>query len=91
VESDVGPLTVLSLGADTFEVTFGAAAYLWLLALVVIAIAGGVTMAKGRWGWLVLGLVTCGLLWLISAFLPPRTGSLWDRKLARRSSTVAGR
>lgn len=46
---------------------------LWTLAwLLAVGVAGVVTGRKGRWGWLLAGLVFGGLLWLIAAWLPAR-------------------
>jgi hypothetical protein len=74
-------VAAMPLGADTFQVTFGPAIAAWLLTLLVILICGAITMAKGRWGWLALGLVTGGLLWLVAAvLLDPMPGSPWARR-----------
>lgn len=52
----------------------------WLLALACCWLGlGTVTAAKGRWGWLLLGVLLGGLLWPISALLPAAPESLWDR------------
>jgi hypothetical protein len=51
----------------------------------IAAPCGIVTAAKGRWGWLALGVLTSGLLWIVGALQPPRPGSLWRRLAARRS------
>lgn len=81
---DVGLLSGIAVGADSFEVTPGPASVYSALILLGVIIGGGVTMAKGRWGWLVVGLLTFGLIWLVSALLPPRAGSLWERRLGHR-------
>jgi hypothetical protein len=48
------------------------------LALVV---CGTITATKGRWGWVVIGLLTSGLAWLITApLLIARPDSLWARR-----------
>jgi len=61
----------------------------WLIAwavLLVLALACGVvTAAKGRWGWVAIGLVTVGFLWLGTAFLPARPGSWWARRRSARA------
>jgi hypothetical protein len=36
---------------------------------------------------LIVGIVTTGLAFLYSAFLPPRPGSLWARRIARRRAS----
>jgi hypothetical protein len=52
---------------------------IWAL-LILAALAGGVvTAAKGRWGWVVVGLLSGGVLWLLSAFLAPTPRSWWAR------------
>jgi hypothetical protein len=48
----------------------------WLLVLFVAAV---ITALKGRWGWLLVGCIFGGLLWLVSAWLAPRPGSCWAR------------
>jgi hypothetical protein len=53
--------------------------------VLIAAPCGIVTAAKGRWGWLALGVLTSGLLWIVGATQPPRPGSLWLRLAARRS------
>lgn len=48
--------------------------------LVCVALACAiVTAIKGRWGWLVLGLMTAGLLWIVGALQPPAPSSLLQR------------
>ena len=81
-------IAAIPLGADSFEVTLGPAAVVWLLTLVAILICGAITMAKGRWGWFAVGLVTGGLLWLVGALLDPVAGSFWARRRPR--ATRAG-
>lgn len=60
----------------------GLIAWTGLVALVVVA--GIVTAAKGRAGWVAIGLLTGGLAWLVTAFLPALPGSLWQRTIGRR-------
>lgn len=43
-----------------------------------------VTAMKGRWGWVLAGLLTSGLVCLYSATLPAEPGSLWSRWETRR-------
>lgn len=66
--------------------TAGPSALLILYTLLTTAVlcAGLMTAAKGRWGWLLLGLVTVGVVWLYSASLPASPGSLWQRAGSRR-------
>ena len=56
--------------------------------LLAIVLLGGVTAAKGRWGWLLTGLFTGGLAWIIGAFLPPNPRSLWTRVELRRRGRI---
>jgi hypothetical protein len=59
----------------------------WLLAAYAAWwLFGGVTAAKGRWGWLVVGLLLGGLIWPLTAvLLRPAPGSLWARVVRRRA------
>ncbi|MGI8803238.1 MAG: hypothetical protein ACR2KV_13895 [Solirubrobacteraceae bacterium] len=52
---------------------------LWTVMVGLALIAGCVTAANGRWGRLVVGLLTGGLLWLVTAFFPALPGSAWSR------------
>ena len=52
----------------------------WTIVAASVVVAGGVTAAKGRWGWLLVGLLTGGLAWLYSATLPAVPGSVWGRR-----------
>ena len=71
--------------ADTYT-DYYVAPSAWLLvfaALVLLMLVGAiVTAAKGRWGWLVVGLLT-GVTLLFSGFLPAAPGSAWQRRRAR--------
>jgi hypothetical protein len=59
--------------------------------------AGIVTAAKGRYGWLAIGLFLLGIPWVVSSFLLARPGSLWanefygPEKLSRAERRRAGR
>jgi hypothetical protein len=55
-----------------------------LLACVAVP-CGLVTAAKGRSGWLLLGFLTSGLLWIVGALQTAMPGSMWQRRLARRA------
>ena len=59
----------------------------WLLVftalMVVVVAAGVVTALKGRWGWLIAGLLLGGLPGLIGAWLPARSASAWARRRGR--------
>jgi len=45
-----------------------------------VLLAGAVTTAKGRWGWVVVGLLTLGVLWFGTAFLIATPDSVWGRR-----------
>ena len=49
----------------------------------LLLIAGAVTAAKGRPGWVLVGLLTGGLPWVVTAFLAAAPGSLWTRIFKR--------
>lgn len=51
------------------------AAFIWL--------AGGITAAKGLWRWLLIGLLTGGMLWFVTAFFKADPTSLWVRRFHR--------
>ncbi|MEA2138781.1 MAG: hypothetical protein QOG56_1931 [Solirubrobacteraceae bacterium] len=57
----------------------------WTVACLLLVPCGVVTGAKGRWGWLTVGLVLGGLPWVGAAFLPAAPGSWWARRAARRA------
>jgi hypothetical protein len=59
---------------------------IFTILLLTSAFACVVTAMKGRWTWLLAGLLTGGLLCLYSAFLPAEPGSLWARIASRRTS-----
>ncbi|MEA2149326.1 MAG: hypothetical protein QOD69_1156 [Solirubrobacteraceae bacterium] len=52
---------------------------LWVLFVLAVIAGGVVTAAKGRWGWVFIGLLCAGVLWLVSAFLVPTPRSWWAR------------
>ena len=58
-------------------------------------IGGVVTVAKGRLGWFAVGLLTGGVIWVLTAFLVATPDSLWartfydDEKLARATARLA--
>lgn len=69
------------IGADTFVVSPG---WLPMLSLAVLALAFAsavIAAAKGRWGWVLVGLLTGGLGWFVGAWLRPVPGSAWTRLL----------
>jgi len=51
----------------------------------VVLYAGVVTALKGHWLWLAIGLLTVGLVFLYSAFLPAAPDSEWGRRRDRRA------
>jgi hypothetical protein len=65
---------------SAFVVTPGP--FFWLAMLLgLCALLGGVVTAlKGRWGWLAVGLLFGGWLWLFTAFLPASPDSVWARR-----------
>jgi hypothetical protein len=69
-----------------------------IAALVLSSTVGGlITAAKGRWGWLCLGLLTGGLAWPLTALLIARPGSVWAQafygppKMSQAKQAFAGR
>lgn len=54
-----------------------------VIALMAIC-AGIVTLMKGRWVWVVVGIFTSGLAFFYSAFLAPKPDSLWARCITKR-------
>ncbi len=69
-------------------VVSGSSAVIWMLVVIAVIAGGVVTAAKGRWGWLAVGLLFGGLIWPLTAFLAAAQGSLWQRNTltAERSS-----
>jgi hypothetical protein len=59
----------------------------WTIVMGLVLVAGAVTAAKGRWGWVLIGLLTGGLLWLATAFLAPSADSFWVRRGSRAASS----
>jgi hypothetical protein len=57
---------------------------LWTVLVLAVLVTGVVTAVKARRGWLLAGLLTGGLAWLISAFMPARPGSAGTRIPRRR-------
>lgn len=55
----------------------------WTVLIGLLLIAGAVTAAKGRPGWVLVGLLTGGLPWVVTAFLAAAPGSLWTRIFKR--------
>jgi hypothetical protein len=74
------------LTATDFVVSPSPGLIAWTILMALMLIAGVVTATKGRWGWVLIGLLTGGLLWLITAFIAPSPGSLWARRISRATS-----
>jgi hypothetical protein len=56
-------------------------------AVVLLAVPGAiVTALKGRWGWLLVGVLLLGWTLILSAFLPAAPDSWWARRAARRAT-----
>lgn len=56
----------------------------WTALVVLLLVLGAITAAKGRWGWVAVGLLTGGLPWPVTAFLKPSRDSLRVRIKAPR-------
>jgi hypothetical protein len=46
---------------------------------VAVPVGGLVTAAKGRWGWLLVGVFLAGLIWPLTALLIATPDSIWGR------------
>jgi hypothetical protein len=75
--------------AGAFSVAPNLGLVVWTVLVWSLLTAAAITAAKARWEWLLIGLFTGGLLWLISAFLPARPHSLWRRLLDRTATRGA--
>ncbi len=51
----------------------------YVLVMAAGVCAGIATAAKGRWGWFLVGLLTSGITFFFSAFLPAAPSSIWGR------------
>lgn len=65
--------------AGNFVVSPDPALLAWSVLAGLMLVAAAVTAAKGRVGWLALGFLTGGFLWLVTAFFAARPESLWAR------------
>jgi bacteriorhodopsin len=81
---------VLEIAATQGETIDVGLEFVLLAALGAACLIGGmVTALKSRWGWFILGLVTAGLIWPLTALLIAQPDSPWARsfygppKLAR--------
>ena len=76
----------MALLADTYTdwyVSPGGLLLAYVVVVLIVAASAGcavVTALKGRWVWLLVGLLLVGLPWLVSAWLPARPGSPWARR-----------
>jgi hypothetical protein len=77
---------MLSTGTS-FTVGPSPALVIFTIIMLMAICAGVVTFMKGRWVWLIVGILTTGLTFFYSAFLPPMPGSLWARRIARRRAS----
>jgi hypothetical protein len=73
------------LTSGTFDVAPEWPLYAWAALLWALVAAGVVAGLKGRWVWVVAGLVTAGLAWVPGALLAPRPGSVLARRRDRRA------
>jgi hypothetical protein len=72
--------------SSSFTVSPSPALVIFTIVMLMAVCACVVTGMKGRWGWLLAGLLTTGLVCFYSAFLPAEPGSLWARIAGRRAS-----
>jgi len=71
-------VTLLADGGE-FVVAPNLGLLVWTALVGLLLVAGAITAAKGRWGWVAVGLLTGGLPWLVTAFWHARPDSLWAR------------
>ena len=67
----------------------GSGLVVYTILLAVALCAGVVTAMKGLWVWVIAGVLTTGLAFFVSAFLPAKPGSPWARWFARRRGSEA--
>jgi hypothetical protein len=65
--------------ASEFVVSPGPVLIAWSVLISLALLAGAITAAKGRWRWVLIGLLTGAVPWLATAFLAARPDSLWAR------------
>ena len=70
---------------DSFTVAPNLGLLLWTIYSFASLGAAVVTALKGRWGWLVVGVLTGGLAWFYSATLPAEPDSTWERRARKRA------
>jgi hypothetical protein len=74
---------VLTLADADFVVTPGPWLMIWTVCAFVWFLGGIATVAKGRWGWFLIGLPLGGLIWPPTALSRAKPGSIWDRASSR--------
>ena len=74
--------SMILIGSD-FVVPPSPGLIAWTILMALLLVAGCVTAAKGRWGWVLIGLLTGGLLWFATAFFAPSADSFWARRIGR--------
>jgi type IV secretory pathway TrbL component len=84
----VGTHLLASLAAST-STGAGSGLVVYTILLAVAFCGGVVTAMKGLWGWVIVGILTTGLAFFVSAFLPAKPGSPWARRFARRRGSDA--
>lgn len=57
----------------------------WTAYVALFMLCALIAAAKGRYVWLLAGMMLGGIPWVIAAFLSARPRSLWARVRARRS------
>jgi len=77
-------MSTFSMIASSFTVGPSPALVVFSIVMAAAFCAGIITAVKGRWLWLIAGLLTSGLAFFYSAFLPPAPDSLWARGTTRR-------
>ena len=73
---------LIRAAGGTFTVGPDLGLILFTVAVLLMVPAALVTIAKGRHGWFLAGLLL-GVTFFYSAFLPAVPGSLWARRIAR--------
>jgi hypothetical protein len=73
------PASLLFGASGRFLIAPNAGILIWTVMAMILVTCGAVTAAKGRWGWLIAGLVTAGILWVAGALQPARPTSAWSR------------
>jgi hypothetical protein len=70
--------------SSDFLVGPSAALVFWAAVVFLgLFVGGAITAAKGRWGWLLIVILTGGPLGCLTAFMAPAPDSLWARRITR--------